>query len=102
MHGVRPSLRLYCNKALPIYRGWQAGESHHHWKDRLKTVVIRRAVCPVHIATREDKRESLRTLAKECWDDGRTSIERKELWELRTGKTWRTGYRYWQELGLVR
>jgi hypothetical protein len=58
-HAVRPSLRLFCKKALPIYQSWRAGDSHHHWQDRLKTVVVRRATASAHIPTRKEKRDHL-------------------------------------------
>ena len=101
-HGVRPSLRLYCKKSLPIYIGWKKGESRHHWKDRLKAVVLKRSVPATHAPTLGERQDYLLMMAQKCWDEGTTLPERRALWETRTGTHWHTGYRYWRQLRLVR
>ena len=78
------------------------GDSQHHWKDRLKAVVIKRSVPATHASILGERQDRLIIVAQECWDDGTTLPERRALWETRTGTHWHTGYRYWQQLGLVR
>ena len=99
---VRPSVRLFCDKAIPIYEAWKARESKKHWKDRLRSVVARRAVEPKHIISLAEHTDDMMEKAQEAWEAGKSRDERVKIFFERTGKSRATAYRYWQQLGLVR
>ena len=98
---VRPSIRLFVDKAIPLFESWADGDSKKHWKDRLRSVVARRAVEARHFLTLADHKKEMTRLAHEAWEAGSTMPERIELFEKLTGKSRATAYRYWQELGFV-
>ena len=98
---VRPSIRLFVDKAIPLYESWADGDSKKHWKDRLRSVVAQRAVEAQHFLTLADHKEEMQRLAKEAWEAGATMPERIQAFEKSAGKSRATAYRYWRELGCV-
>ena len=98
---VRPTIRLYCDKAIPIYESWNAGDSKKHWQDRLRSVVARRAVEPRKIISLAEHTADMIEQAKDAWEAATTMPERVQAFLERTGKSRATAYRYWRELGFV-
>ena len=97
----RPSVRLFVDKAIPLYESWKAGDSRKHWKDRLRSVVARRAVEAHHAPTLAEHKDQMVRLAQQAWESGSTMTERLQAFEKLTGKSRATAYRYWKELGFV-
>ena len=98
---VRPSIRLFVDKALPLHESWQVGDSKKHWKDRLRSVVAQRAVEARQVPTLAQHKDQMVRLAHEAWGAGATMEERVKAFHEITGKSRATAYRYWRELGFV-
>ena len=98
---ARPSVRLFCDKAVPIYEAWKAGDSKKHWQDRLRSVVARRAVEPRSVFSLADHSAAMMKQAQDAWEAGNTMPDRIHAFAEKTGKSRATAYRYWNELGFV-
>lgn len=95
------NLALSVRSAHAFFESWEAGDSKKHWKDRLRSVVARRAVEAKHFLTLADHKKHMAEMAKEAWEAGTTMPERIEAFENLTGRSRATAYRYWHELGYV-
>ena len=98
---VRPSVRLFCDKAVPIYESWKAGDSKKHWQDRLRSVVARRAVEPRRVFSLAEHNAAMMKQAQDAWEAGNTMRDRIQAFKKKTTMSRATAYRYWQALGLV-
>jgi hypothetical protein len=98
---VRPSIRLYCDKAVRIHESWKAGGSKKHWQDRLRSVVARRAVEPRRVLSLVEHNAAMMQDAQVAWEAGNTMPTRIQSFTEKTGKSRATAYRYWRELGFV-
>ena len=98
---VRPTVRLFCDKAIPIYESWKAGDSKKHWQDRLRSVVARRAVEPRCVLSLAEHTAAMMQHAQDAWEAGTTMQDRIQSFTEKTGKSRATAYRYWRELGFV-
>jgi len=98
---VRPSIRLFVDKAIPLHESWSVGDSKKHWKDRLRSVVARRAVEARQLPTPAQHKDQMAHLARQAWESGSTMPERLSAFHDLTGKSRATAYRYWREMGFV-
>lgn len=100
-HQASPTIRLYCDKAIPLFESWKAGDSKKHWQDRLRSVVAHRAVEPRRVISLAEHTADMMQQAKDAWEAATTMPERVQAFLERTGKSRATAYRYWRELGFV-
>jgi hypothetical protein len=98
---MRPSVRLFCDKAVPIYESWKAGDSKKHWEDRLRSIVARRAVEPRRPLSLAEHNADMMQQAQDAWEAGTTMPDRIMAFAEKTGKSRATAYRYWGQLGFV-
>ncbi len=99
--GVRPSVRLFVDKALPDYRLWQSGNCESHWHDLVRSS-IRQMVLPqqhgLRDMTRRDQIAAERnTVLNICAAYAKRS-DRLAAWSAQTGKSQSAFYRRVQEL----
>lgn len=99
--GVRPSIRLFVDKAIPDFRLWRSGDSECDWRDLIRSSVRQSTVRPQH-AIRETSRTkriaSEKQIAREICIDLADPCQRVEAWQKRTGKCQASFYRRCGEL----
>jgi hypothetical protein len=99
--GVRPSVRLFVDKALSDFRLWRTGNSESHWHDLIRSGV-RQKVLPqqqcLRDMTRRDQIAAERnTVLNICAAYAKRS-DRLVAWSAQTGKSQSAFYRRFQEL----
>lgn len=103
--GVRPSIRLYVDKALPDFRLWKLGNSESHWKDLVRSSVQQMVITqrqPLRDISRKELIDSERRIVQEICSQLSGRQERVTVWKARTGKSQAAFYRRYRELGLMR
>lgn len=99
--GVRPSVRLFVDKALPDFRLWHAGNSESHWQDLVRSGVRQMVIPQQHglrDMTRRDQIAAERnTVLNICAAYAKRS-DRLAAWSAQTGKSQSAFYRRFQEL----
>jgi hypothetical protein len=99
--GVRPSVRLFMDKALPDYRQWAEQKSQSHWQDLVRSSLQEEAVARVHPlqdVSRSERTESERRLIVSLYEEMKDAKEMVQEWKERTGKGKSAFYRRLNEL----
>ena len=99
--GLRPSIRLFVDKALPDFRLWKSGNTESNWRDLVRSSV-RQMVIPQQLGLRDPSRRdriaSERNLVREICCVYCSREERLEAWRAETGKGQSSFYRRLKEL----
>jgi hypothetical protein len=99
--GVRPSLRLFLDKAIPDYSLWYGQNSELHWHDLVQSGIRQLAIEPGHQLrdmTRQDQVTAERKLVAYLCDVYCSPEVRLEEWTRRTGKSKSAFYRRKKEV----
>lgn len=99
--GVRPSVRLFVDKALRDFMLFAAGQCETHWRDLVVSNLEQTLVelkHPTNDLTRADQIEAERRMALDIHLSYATKAERLEAWKTRAGKSQAAYYRRLDEL----
>jgi hypothetical protein len=99
--GIRPSLRLFIDKALADFTLWKDGNSESHWHDLVRSSARQLAVPQQHglrDMTRKDQMAAERKLVSEICAAFCSRMERLKAWKHQTGKSQSAFYRHFREL----
>jgi hypothetical protein len=99
--GIRPSVRLYVDKAIPDYRLFAANRCETHWRDLIRSNIEQQLVGlqhPTKDLSRAERIEMERRIALDIFLSGKTPQERFAAWQKRTGKSQPALYRRLDEL----
>lgn len=99
--GVRPSIRLFVDKAIPDYQLYASGKSETHWKDLIVSCLKQQAIEPEHPTrdiSRAENTEAERRLVLDICTTYSTPPECVAAWKERTGKGSSAFYRRRSEL----
>ena len=99
--GVRPSVRLFVDKALGDFRLWKSGRSESHWHDLINAGVQQSVVPQEHALrdiTRREQIEAERCLVRDIVIAHTSREDRLKAWSVRTGKGQSSFYRRMEEL----
>jgi hypothetical protein len=105
--GVRPSIRLYMDKALTDFQLWNEGNSESHWNDLVRSSVQQSVVVqaqPLRDISRKEQIDSERRIVQAICEQFPCRKLRVEAWVNRTGKSQAAFYRRYRDLrteGLV-
>jgi hypothetical protein len=98
---LRPSVRLFMDKALPDYRLWRGGNTESDWHDLVRSSV-RQMVIPqqrgLRDLTRKDQIASERNIVRELCATYSSRKDRLKAWRAKTGKRQSAFYRRLKEL----
>jgi len=86
--GVRPSIRLFVDKALPDFLQWRSGNSELHWHDLVRSSVEERIVPqehPLRDMSRRDRIDAERRLFQDICTRFPTRKQRLDAWVTQTG-----------------
>jgi hypothetical protein len=86
---IRPSVRLFVDKALVDFQLWEAGNSETHWKDLIVSNLKQQAVepqFPTNDLSRAEQVAAERRIALGIYLEHIGRKERVEAWRERTGK----------------
>jgi hypothetical protein len=100
---IRPSVRLYVDKALKDYALYEAGKTETHWRDLVVSTLEQQLVelqHPQRDLSRAEQIEAERRIALDIHLSFETREERIDQWEVRTGKSQASFYRRIKELDL--
>ncbi len=81
---IRPSVRLFVDKAIPDYALWKSGRSETHWRDLIASELEQRLVeiqHPQRDLTRTERTEAERRVALDIILSYPTRKERMEQWQ---------------------
>ncbi len=99
--GLRPSVRLFMDKALPDYRLWRAGNTESDWHDLVRSSV-RQMVIPqqrgLRDLTRKDQIASERNIVRDICATFSSRKDRLKAWRTKTRKGQSAFYRRVKEL----
>lgn len=101
--GVRLSVRLFVDKAIPDFLQWQAEESESHWHDLVHAGVLESVIVPqeeLRDMSRQDQIAGERRIAAHIHATICCRDERAFAWYQYTGKSESSLYRRLKELGL--
>lgn len=101
--GIRPSVRLFVDKALNDYKLWESENCETHWRDLVVSNLEQQLVELQHEVrdlTRAEQIEAERRIALDVFLSHGTREERVAEWERRTGKKQAALYRRLKELKL--
>jgi hypothetical protein len=101
--GVRPSIRLFIDKALPDFCLWKNDNTESHWHDLVRSSV--RGVVlvpeqPLRDISRKDQIEGERRVVLDICSQFPGREQRLDAWKVRTGKGQSAFYRRYRELKL--
>ena len=99
--GVRPSLRLFIDKALADFKLWSDEHTESHWHDLVRSSVRQSVITQQHglrDMTRRDQMVAERKLVSEICAAYCSRPERLQAWKQVTGKGQSAFYRRLQEL----
>lgn len=101
LRDIRPSVRLYMDKAIVDFRLWKSGKSETHWQDLIRSTLQQQTVELTHEVrdlSRAESIEAERRIAHSVYlqNDGRK--ERIAAWMEKTGKGQSSFYRRVDEL----
>ena len=102
-YGIRPSIRLYVDKALHDFRQWKKGSSELHWHDLVRSSVQGMVLAPeqpLRDITRKEQIESERRVVQAICSQFPERQQRLDAWRVRTGKSPAAFYRRYRELRL--
>jgi hypothetical protein len=98
---IRPSVRLFVDKAIKDYKLYEAGKCETHWRDLVASNLQQQLVelqHPTKDLSREEQVEAERRIALDVYLSFGTRAERVEQWNSRTGKSQAALYRRLAEL----
>ncbi len=98
--GIRPSVRMFKDKALADYKLWEAGRSETHWRDLVSSGLQQQLVelqHPTNDLSRTEQTQSERRIALDIYRSFPSRAERCEEWKRRTGKSEPAFYRRLKE-----
>jgi hypothetical protein len=98
---IRPSMRLFKDKAIKDFKLYQAGRTEMNWKDLIDSNLAEELISPQYPTTdlsRDEQVEVERRLVREIYLDFSSPEERIVEWKRRTGKSPAAYYRRHQEL----
>lgn len=98
---LRPTLRLFLDKALRDFQLWEALQSQSHWKDLVEASIRQELVEPKYPAndiSRSERLEADRRVALEIYASNDSKEERIKEWKKRTGGSQAGFYRRLSEL----
>lgn len=98
---IRPTIRLYMDKALPDYRLWAAGRSESDWRDLLASNLDEEATNLEHVPrdlSRAEAIEADRCIALSIYQQNEEPKERVRQWKEVTGKSQAALYARLKEL----
>ncbi len=101
LRGIRPSVRLFVDKALTDYRLWAGGKTETHWRDLIVSNLEQQLIDlqhPTNDLSRTEQIDAERRIALEIYLNYETRNERVEAWKKRTGKSQAAFYRRIKEL----
>lgn len=101
VRGIRPSVRLYVDKALRDYKLWASENCETHWRDLVVSNLEQQLVELQHEVrdlSRAEQIEAERRIALDVFLSHATREERVAEWERRTGKKQAALYRRLKEL----
>ena len=101
LRGVRPSVRLFVDKALKDFKLYDAEKCETHWRDLVVSNLEQQVVQlqhPTKDLSREEQVEAERRIALDTYLSFGTRAERVEQWNSRTGKSQAALYRSLAEL----
>jgi hypothetical protein len=99
--GVRHSIRMYLDKALPDFCSWKAGLTSLHWKDLVRSGVQEAVIAPKEALRSMPLKERMKVeqmIVRDICDTFPDRKNRLQAWHDRTGKGQATFYRrqrYW-------
>lgn len=99
--GVRPTVRLFMDKALRDFELWEADQSETHWKDLIASNLEQQLIelkHPTNDLSRAEQTEAERRIALDVFKGNNGRKERVEAWQQRTGKSQAAYYRRVKEL----
>jgi len=99
--GVRPSLRLFIDKALADFKLWNDGNCESHWHDLVRSSVRQSVILQTHglrDMTRKDQMAAERKLVLEICATYCSRPERLKAWKQETGKSQSAFYRHFRGL----
>lgn len=99
--GVRPSLRLFIDKALADFKLWNDENCESHWHDLVRSSVRQSVILQTHglrDMTRKDQMAAERKLVSEICATYCSRPERLKAWKQETGKSQSAFYRRVNEL----
>jgi hypothetical protein len=102
-YGIRPSIRLYVDKALPDFSLWKDGNSESHWHDLVRSSVQGVVLVPeqpLRVITRKEQIDAERRMVLDICSQYPCREQRLDAWKVRTGKTQSAFYRRYRELKL--
>lgn len=97
---VRPTVRLFCDKAIPDFYLWKKGKSESHWQDLVRSSVKEQVITQTRETrdlSRQERVEAEQRIAVEIYCQTDMRSERIELWKKRTDKSERAFYRRLKE-----
>ena len=100
-HKIRPSVRLFIDKALKDFKLWTAGQCEADWRDLVSSNIQQQLIELKHDIrdlSRAEQTESERRIALEIYWRFDNKVERVAEWESRTGKKQAAFYRRLAEL----
>jgi DNA-binding transcriptional ArsR family regulator len=99
--GIRPSVRLFVDKAIPDFQLFAAGQTETHWRDLIRSNLQQQLVeleFPTNDLSRTEQIEAERRIALDVFLNFETLQERITAWKERTGKSQPAFYRRLKEL----
>ena len=98
---IRPTVRLFVDKAIKDFQLHEMGASETHWKDLIVSNLEQQLIelqHPTNDLSRKEKSEAERRIALDIWLQFETRADRTEQWMIRTGKSEPAFYRRIAEL----
>ena len=98
---IRPSVRLFVDKALPDHRQWSEKKSESHWKDLVRSSLQQEAIpheLPLQDVSRKERKETEQRMVLTLYSEFSDASDRVKAWEERTGKRKSAFYRRQYEL----
>jgi hypothetical protein len=102
--GCRFDLRLFVNKALPVFQQWKDDETESHWRDLVTASIEEHLVAVRHAderPSRAERKQEEHALLREILREHHTREAQVREWIKRTGKSERAFYRRLAEFGLT-
>jgi len=94
-------LRLFVDKALPLYQQWADGEAECDWRELVTSCVGENPAEALHgdgRLSRAERKAGEQEVVEQILEEFQTRAARSEAWRLRTGKSERAFYRRLAEL----
>ena len=100
-HELRPSVRLYIDKALKDYDLWSSGQSEAHWQDLVRNTIEEQLIDltrPTSDLSRQERLDADRRIVLEILQTFERKADRIEAWIKRKGGSQAGFYRRVAEL----